>query len=394
MRSAISRDIVTGIAEPDDLIRDGSRAAQLLLKAVRGLPEREQDIVLTLLVERALGGHGEGLPPELARATEQPDVPVGQLRPRPWPPSPPIPTGVLQGLGSVAGGMLLGDSGVDDVAALCAITQDQVRDVLRDVSSGTGGPQPLKDYLGLLAEGRSCAQTRRKVKLTRRELEALREAPAATKLELRLGRLLLAKSQEGDTLRALVEHMPVGFGPPGTQPPAMAAPHDIIRRLLLDGQDVEQIARTCGVRVDAVRSALQEVAAHPDATQPLASILRLIGAGRSRAEAASEVGISEEELTAALEPLSSSPLQKKLAQAFSAAAVGRPLVGAPVGSERTVLVGSGSLGPGAQQVVPVRFPEAQHQRLKNWCATHGFSMAVVLRGLVERFLDNQERRAA
>lgn len=394
MRSAISRDIVTGIAEPDDLIRDGSRAAQLLLKAVRGLPEREQDIVLTLLVERALGGHAEGLPPELARATEQPDVPAGQLRPRPWPPSPPIPTGVLQGLGSVAGGMLLGDSGVDDVAALCAITQDQVRDVLRDVSSGTGGPQLLKDYLGLLAEGRSCAQARRKVKLTRRELEALREAPAATKLELRLGRLLLAKSQEGDTLRALVEHMPVGFGPPGTQPPAMAAPHDIIRRLLLDGQDVEQIARTCGVRVDAVRPALQEVAAHPDATQPLASILRLIGAGRSRAEAASEVGISEEELTAALEPLSSSPLQKTLAQAFSAAAVGRPLVGAPVGSERTVLVGSGSLGPGAQQVVPVRFPEAQHQRLKNWCATHGFSMAVVLRGLVERFLDNQERRAA
>ncbi len=394
MRRAISRDIVTGIAEPDEQIRDGPRAAQLLLKAVRGLPGGEQDIVLALLVERALGGQAEALPTELSRAMGHPDVPAGRLRAQPWPPSPPIPTGVLQGLGSVAGGMLLGDSGVADVAALCAITQDQVRDVLHDVSSGPGAPRPLKDYLGLLADGRSCAQARRKLKLTRRELEALREAPAATKLELRLGRLLLAKSQQGDTLRALVGHTPVGFGPPGTLPPGMAAAHDIVRRLLLDGQDVEQIARTCGVRVDVARSALQEVAAHPDATEPLASILRLIAAGRSRAEAASEVGVSEEELTAALDPLSSSPLQKKLAQAFSAAAVGRPLIGAPGSSERTVLVGSGSLGPGAQQVVPVRFPEAQHQRLKDWCATHGFSMAVVLRGLVERFLDNQERRAA
>ncbi len=375
-------------------MRDGPRAAQLLLKAVRGLSEAEQDIVLALLVERALGGQADALPTELTPATENPPVPTGQPRPRPWPPSPPIPTGVLQGLGSVAGGTLLGDSGVADVAALCAITQDDVRDALRDVSSSTGGPQPLKNYLGLLADGRSCAQARRKVKLTRRELEALRETPATTKLELRLARLLLAKSQQGETLRALIEHVPISFGPAGTLPPAMAAPHDIIRRLLLAGQDVEQIAGDCGVRVDAVRSAFHEIAAHPDATEPLASILRLIGAGRSRAEAVSEVGVSEEELTAALDPLSSSPLQKKLAQAFSAGAVARPLVGAPVGPERTKLVVSGSLAPGAQQVVPVRFPEAQHQRLKNWCATHGFSMAVVVRGLVERFLDDQERRAA
>ena len=395
LRGAISRDIVTSIAELDDLLSDGSRAARLLLKAVRGLPEREQDTVLTLLVERALCGQATPLPRELQGALDQPDVPPGRSPPRPRPPPPPIPAGVLQGLGSAAAGMLLGASGVAEVGALCAITEEQVRDCLRDVSSGKGGPQPLNSYLELLADGRTCAQARRKLELTRRALEALREDPATAKLDLRLGRALLTKSQQGETLRALTAHVPIGFGPPaGTLTPAMApAPHDMVRRLLLAGQDVEQIAKSCGIRVDAARAALHQIAAHPDAKEPLASILRLIGDGHSRAEVATELDVSHEELSAALDPLSSSPLQHKLTHAFSTAAVARPLVGAPAGSARK-LVGSGALGPGAQQVVPVRFPEAQHQRLKDWCATHGFPMAVVVRGLVERFLDDQERCAA
>ncbi len=392
----MSRDIVTGIVEPDDLTPDGLRAARLLLKAVRGLPEREQNTVLTLLVERALGGQEKPLPRELQAAMEEPDVSAGQPPSRPRPPSPPIPAGVLQGLGSAAVGMLLGDGGVAEVGALCAITEDEVRDCLRDMSAGKGGPEPLNRYLGLLADGRSCAQARRKLKLTRRALEALREDLATAKLDLRLGRALLTKSQQGETLRALTAHVPIGFGPPaGALTPAMApAPHDMVRRLLLAGQGVEQIARSCEIRVDAARAALHQIAAHPDANELLASILRLIGDGHSRAEVASELDVSHEELSAALDPLSSSLLQHTLAHAFSAAALARPLVGAPAGSARTELVGSGALGPGAQQVVPVRFPEAQHQRLKDWCATHGFSMAVVVRGLVERFLDDQERRAA
>lgn len=61
-------------------------------------------------------------------------------------------------------------------------------------------------------------------------------------------------------------------------------------------------------------------------------------------------------------------------------------------SPRTVNV-KGPLGPG-HQMVPVRLSEAQHRRLKDWCAEHNFPMAVVIRGLVERFLDDWERRAA
>ena len=43
-------------------------------------------------------------------------------------------------------------------------------------------------------------------------------------------------------------------------------------------------------------------------------------------------------------------------------------------------------------VLPVRLPTEQLERLRSWCADHGFSMAVVIRGLVDRFLDDQAQR--
>lgn len=47
---------------------------------------------------------------------------------------------------------------------------------------------------------------------------------------------------------------------------------------------------------------------------------------------------------------------------------------------------------GAEQVtIPVRLSQAQHQRLKQWCAKHEFPMAVVVRGLIERFLDEWDK---
>jgi hypothetical protein len=39
------------------------------------------------------------------------------------------------------------------------------------------------------------------------------------------------------------------------------------------------------------------------------------------------------------------------------------------------------------KVLPVRLPEAEHERLRQFCQASGFSMAVVIRALVERFLD-------
>ena len=48
---------------------------------------------------------------------------------------------------------------------------------------------------------------------------------------------------------------------------------------------------------------------------------------------------------------------------------------------------------GPPSVLPVRLPADQLERLRSWCTDHGFSMAVVIRGLVERFLDDQSRRS-
>jgi hypothetical protein len=41
------------------------------------------------------------------------------------------------------------------------------------------------------------------------------------------------------------------------------------------------------------------------------------------------------------------------------------------------------------QVVTLRLPTERHAALRDWCAAHGFSMAAVVRGLVERFLEQQ-----
>ena len=60
------------------------------------------------------------------------------------------------------------------------------------------------------------------------------------------------------------------------------------------------------------------------------------------------------------------------------------------GAERARKV---TLGPG-HQMIPVRLSEPQHRLLKDWCAENGFPMAAVVRGLVERFLEDQGQRAA
>jgi hypothetical protein len=45
---------------------------------------------------------------------------------------------------------------------------------------------------------------------------------------------------------------------------------------------------------------------------------------------------------------------------------------------------------GQQRMFPVRLRDRDHTRLKAWCDTNNFPMAVVVRGLIERFLDRQD----
>jgi len=75
----------------------------------------------------------------------------------------------------------------------------------------------------------------------------------------------------------------------------------------------------------------------------------------------------------------------------------RPASSAPLPPEMLLLsdpgaaqVGVEALGPGVA-MLPVRLPPELHERLRRWSNEHGFSMASVVRGLVERFLDEQDQ---
>jgi hypothetical protein len=62
-------------------------------------------------------------------------------------------------------------------------------------------------------------------------------------------------------------------------------------------------------------------------------------------------------------------------------AVNRERLAALLGAEAPTAAGV------RMKVLPVRLPEAEHEQLRQFCQASGFSMAVVIRALVERFLD-------
>ena len=76
----------------------------------------------------------------------------------------------------------------------------------------------------------------------------------------------------------------------------------------------------------------------------------------------------------------------------NASAAGPPF--APVDVSRLAAqVPSEGGDPGRWKVLPVRLPQDDYERLRSWCQSHDFSMAVVIRTLVERFLETQGREA-
>jgi hypothetical protein len=71
---------------------------------------------------------------------------------------------------------------------------------------------------------------------------------------------------------------------------------------------------------------------------------------------------------------------------WESAVVGPPSFGLePLPRSQFPVMASGA----EHQTLPVRLPEEQHAALKAWCNEHGFSMATVVRGLVENFLRTQ-----
>ncbi|HEX5494217.1 MAG TPA: hypothetical protein VFX70_06560 [Mycobacteriales bacterium] len=62
-------------------------------------------------------------------------------------------------------------------------------------------------------------------------------------------------------------------------------------------------------------------------------------------------------------------------------------VGAAALAERITMAAGDT---GDLKVLPVRLPVADYERLRTWAREHEFSMAVIVRTLVERFLDGQD----
>ncbi|MGH2706626.1 MAG: hypothetical protein ACRDJ4_16525 [Actinomycetota bacterium] len=149
--------------------------------------------------------------------------------------------------------------------------------------------------------------------------------------------------------------------------------------LLGAGHSHDEVAERLGLPVEAVRLNLLVLARLPSVSPREADILRLFGEGLDRAAAAQRGGLSEEEIQMAVEGL---------ADREAAAHLVHILAPQPEVFRMPPAAASG------RQMVPVRLAEEQHRRLKEWCKEHGFSMAVVIRGLVERFLEDQQRRAS
>ncbi|MDE3131068.1 MAG: hypothetical protein KGL16_07925 [Acidobacteriota bacterium] len=80
--------------------------------------------------------------------------------------------------------------------------------------------------------------------------------------------------------------------------------------------------------------------------------------------------------------------QRRMAPALLGELQMRP--GGQVQPGGQIHLSGGSLAESDAKVVPIRFPAKTHEQLKAWCEEHGFPMAAVVRGLVERFLESQE----
>lgn len=155
-----------------------------------------------------------------------------------------------------------------------------------------------------------------------------------------------------------------------------------ILRRLRDGVPLEQLASELHLDTDVVRAALRDVAKRARASDRPAAIISELAEGATLLQAASKLGLREEEARAELEPT------ERLSAILCSSLVARAAIPRPRAAP-TWLSPQGPL-----RTMPVRFPERLYQRLKDWSEQHHFPMAVVVRGVVERFLDEQQRGAA
>jgi hypothetical protein len=150
----------------------------------------------------------------------------------------------------------------------------------------------------------------------------------------------------------------------------------LILQRLAAGATAEELARLLGLDPDLLNAVLRDLAKRRYGSDRLGKIFQQLADGKPTAQIADELGVTENEIADELEPT------EQLSSIVCAVLMARAALPSPPPAAVGV---SGPL-----RMMPVRFPEQQYQRLKAWCEEHSFPMAVVVRGVVERFLDEQQ----
>ncbi|GAA0925752.1 hypothetical protein [Pseudonocardia zijingensis] len=95
-----------------------------------------------------------------------------------------------------------------------------------------------------------------------------------------------------------------------------------------------------------------------------------------------------------LDPASAGPRAGRTLNSYSQALLARVPELSPTASEhiheRWSAPRTEDTGDERMHVVPIRLGGSQYRRLRSWCTQHNFSMATVVRGLVDQFLDRQD----
>jgi hypothetical protein len=199
--------------------------------------------------------------------------------------------------------------------------------------------------------------------------------------------VVLAYLIERDQIASGTPRRVVAFGEPASLSGPWESPDSRRWRaaLLLSrvaaGAGIDEVAAELRLPADAVRAALRDLASRAFVSERLAGALRSLAEGHTLEAAAAAVEVDVAELAAEFGPT------EALIAGLTATLVARSAL-----PELPAGIGSGRSEP--LSTLPVRFPETLYDRLKAWSEEHGFPMAVVVRGLVERFLDEQQRRVA
>jgi hypothetical protein len=150
----------------------------------------------------------------------------------------------------------------------------------------------------------------------------------------------------------------------------------LILHRLAAGATVAELAGLFGLDPELLTVVLHDLAKRDYGSDRLDKIFHQLADGKSTAEIADQLGVTEHEIADELEPT------EQLTSTVCGVLMARAALPSPPPSAAG--------GSGRLRTMPVRFPEQQYQRLKAWCEEHNFPMAVVVRGVVERFLDEQQ----